>query len=144
MGKDEYIEFKNGTKFKIITQENSGTGEGNTPLHPSVFFFDEVTFINSSMINRLGNRISASRRIGLDYHFMECLKRKSITVDKHNLETFIKEKCRCEDNLDLKHRTYFVNDIPLLLHKYRTEVSPVVTSDGEISIKADLGSFIYL
>ncbi|MCG8813301.1 hypothetical protein G1K66_08505 [Tenacibaculum finnmarkense] len=144
MGKDEYIEFRNGTKMKIVSSNTPSTGKGYTPLHSPDFFFNEVTFINSNMINELRDRISVSENKGLEYYFLEGLKRKSIVVAHHNLEIFVKEKCRCEDNLDLKHRTYFVNNTPFLLHKYITKVGPIITDNGKISIKANFGDFIYL
>lgn len=43
--------------------------------------------------------------------------------NQEELESFIKFNCRAEDNTDLKEKTYFVNDIPFLIHFYEISLN---------------------
>lgn len=61
------------------------------------------------------------------------------------LEAFIKSNCRCEDRMDLKQRTYFVNDIPFFLHCYEIENElNQITTDSEVKMSANYGRYAYL
>jgi len=64
--------------------------------------------------------------------------------DRLELEVFIKEYCRCADDLRNQTKTYYVKNIPFLLHCYKTEINPIVSDKKEISINADLGFYKYL
>lgn len=82
----------------------------------------------------------------LENHFIEGLKRKGFEF-KHEieLESFIKERCRAEDNIDLKEKVYYVDNIPFFLHNYNTDPieMPLIT-DRECKISANLGTYAYL
>jgi hypothetical protein len=82
----------------------------------------------------------------LEDSFIEGLKRKGFQFDtKMELEHFVKARCRCEDNLELKERVYFVDDTPFFLHNYKSEIITDPTITGETyKIVGELGSFLYL
>jgi hypothetical protein len=81
----------------------------------------------------------------LESIIVEGLKRKGYEFSSTDeFEAFVKEFCRCEDNLDKKERTYFVNNTPFLLLKHETTLDfrPRVTSEA-VTIGAST-SFAYL
>ena len=80
-----------------------------------------------------------------DKLIIEGLKRKGFEFKhKLELEAFIKERCRCEDNVDLKKRTYYIDNIPFFLHDYNIEpIDHIKTNDG-YTITANLGTYTYL
>lgn len=63
--------------------------------------------------------------------------------DRSCLESFLRERCRCEDNSYLKEKVYFVDDIPFFLHNYSEEFRINKDDDSGIFI-ANYGSFKYL
>jgi hypothetical protein len=82
----------------------------------------------------------------VDEYMIEGLKRKGFEFKtKRYLVNFLKSNCKTEDRHDIKQRTYFVNDIPFLLHRYHDEkyYAPIETDSG-FEITAPCGSFSYL
>ena len=82
----------------------------------------------------------------LENYFIEGLKRKGFEFKhKIELESFIKERCTCDDNIDLKEKVYYVDNIPFFLHRYEIEPfkMPLIT-DRECKISASLGTYAYL
>jgi len=82
----------------------------------------------------------------LENFMIEALKRKGFEfTDRFVLEDFIKSNCRCEDNVVLKERVYFANNIPFFLHKYKIEMdlNPKI-EDNTIKMSANLGYYAYL
>ena len=79
-------------------------------------------------------------------YFLEGLKRKGFEFkNRMELENFIKSNCRCEDITDIKQRTYFVHDIPFILHYYEIEMDlNPITTDREVKMAANCGYYAYL
>ena len=77
--------------------------------------------------------------------FLEGLKLKGYSFDnKFEVEEFVAMNCRCEDIIHLKQRTYFVNDIPFLLHLYEIK-SDVNFQKSEINLmSASYGQYSFL
>ena len=75
-------------------------------------------------------------------YVIEGLKRKGFEF-KHplDLEAFVKERCRCEDNIDIKERVYFVDDIPFFLYNYKWEI---ITEIHPNKFIGEFGTFAYL
>ena len=91
-------------------------------------------------------RLSSQLNKQLEDCIIEGLKRKGFEFkNRLELENFIKSNCRFEDRTDIKQRTYFVNDIPFLLHCYEIEMdlNPIQT-DREFEISANYGRYAYL
>jgi len=77
--------------------------------------------------------------------FIEGLKLKGFEFDNPiELERFIKKHCRCEDYLYLKQKTYFVNDIPFLIHFYEIVYEPITVTNNGIQMSANYGTYKYL
>jgi len=95
---------------------------------------DTISLFMSDIYNKLNKK--------LEDLIIEGLKRKGFKFEnRHELEQFIKSNCRCEDRMDIKQRTYFVNDIPFFLHLY--EINPIKT-DSDITMSANYGYYAYL
>jgi len=95
-----------------------------------------------SVIGRLYNDLNKK----LEDYVIEGLKRKGFEFNhKLELEEFVKERCRCDDNIDLKEKIYYVDNIPFFLHNYKIEPlkMPSIT-DREYKITANLGTYAYL
>jgi len=90
------------------------------------------------------NKLCKDLNNQLDSCFIEGLKRKGFEFEtKPELEQFIIEHCRCEDNVDFKERVYYVDYIPFFLHRYEVGVE-TITEDRKITMSANYGSFAYL
>lgn len=88
-------------------------------------------------------RLSSQLNKQLEDYMIEGLKRKGFEFkNRIELKNFIKSNCRCEDRTDIKQRTYFANDIPFFLHCY--EIKMDLTTDREIKMSANYGSYAYL
>lgn len=101
---------------------------------------------NHDIVSNIVSKLSASICDQLDDSFIEGLRLKGFEFKtKFELECFIKDRCRCEDNTELKERIYYIDNTPFFLHKYETEmnISPIV-DDGKTTMKATFGSFSYL
>ena len=101
---------------------------------------------NYDIIHNVIGRLSADLSRKLEDHVIEGLKRKGFEFKhKIELETFVKERCRCEDNIDLKEKIYYVDNIPFFLHNYKSEPlqMPLIT-DREYKLTANLGTYAYL
>jgi hypothetical protein len=94
------------------------------------------------MMNAVANKIKNT----FDNLIIEALKRKGFDFkNRVELEEFIKSNCRCEDRVDLKQKTYFVNDIPFFLHCYENESEiSTVTLERSLTFSAKYGSYAYL
>lgn len=82
----------------------------------------------------------------LENFMIQGLKRKGFEFkNRVELENFVKSNCRCEDNVVLKERVYFANNIPFFLHKYQIEMdlNPKI-EDNTIKMSANLGHYAYL
>lgn len=102
----------------------------------------DINTIQSYMVNQIGNNLNNQ----LEGGFIEGLKRKGFEFDnRYELESFVKEHCRCEYSPHLKEKVYYVDDIPFLLHKYVFEIRlDPVTENRITSVSASLGEFCYL
>jgi methyl coenzyme M reductase subunit D len=96
----------------------------------------------TDVIGRLSNDLNKK----FEDHVIEGLKRKGFEFKyKIELEAFVKERCRCEDNIDLEEKVYYVDNIPFFLHNYKSEplLMPSIT-DREYKITANLGTYAYI
>jgi len=108
--------------------------------------FEDMDLPNYDIIHDVIGRLSNNLSKQLDDYVIEGLKRKGFEFKhKNELEAFVKERCRCEDNVDLKERVYYVDDIPFFLHNYKSEPlqMPSIT-DREYKLTANLGTYAYL
>jgi len=98
------------------------------------------------LIQDIIGRLSSELNKKLEDLAIEGLKRKGFEFENRiELENFIKSNCRCEDRTDIKQRTYFVNDIPFLLHCYEIEMDLTpITIDREVKMSANYGRYAYL
>lgn len=99
-----------------------------------------------NQVETLVNSLIEGLAIKLDDIIIEGLKRKGFEfANKKDIESFIKANCKCEDMVHIKQRTYYVNNVPFLLHCYEIEVdlNPINT-DREVKMMANYGSYTYL
>jgi len=104
------------------------------------------TIENTDLIHGVISSLSDDLNSKLETFVIEGLKRKGFEFrNELELENFLKQRCRCEDNVNLKQRTYFVDDKPFFLHDYNIEMdlTPII-EDGKTTLKASYGSFAYL
>lgn len=108
--------------------------------------FESMDLSNYDIINDIIGSLSSDLNKKLDDYFIEGLKRKGFEFNrKIELEQFIKERCKCEDNTDLKEKVYYVDNIPFFLHNYKIEPLPIpLITDREYKINANLGTYAYL
>ncbi len=108
--------------------------------------FEDIDLPNYDIIHDVIGRLHNDLNKKLENYVIEGLKRKGFEF-KHplELEAFVKEHCRCEDNIDLKEKVYYVDNIPFFLHNYKSEPlqMPSIT-DREYKITANLGTYAYL
>ena len=113
----------------------------NKNKQPTELSVNSPLFIDS-VIGRLSNDLNKK----LEDYIIEGLKRKGFEFNhKLELEEFVKERCRCDDNIDLKEKIYYVDNIPFFLHNYKIEPlkMPSIT-DKEYKITSNLGTYAYL
>ncbi len=106
----------------------------------------EHTPPNYETIHDIASRVYNDLNKKLEDYVIEGLKRKGFEFNnKIELESFVKEYCRCEDRPHIKERIYFVNNEPFFLHNYKSEPlqTPLIT-DGEFKLTASLGTYAYL
>ena len=98
----------------------------------------DIDYIMNSLSNNLNSK--------LETYFIDGLKSKGFEFsNKLELENFIKQRCKCEDNVNLKQRTYFIDDKPFFLHDYNIEMDLIPIIEGrKTTLKASYGSFAYL
>lgn len=104
-------------------------------------------FTPACFIDNVIGRLSSELNHKLENYMVEGLKRKGFEFkNRMELETFIKSNCRCEDQTDVKERTYFVNDIPFFLHRYeiKMDLNPITNDIGRVKMSANYGSFAYI
>ena len=84
--------------------------------------------------------------IKLETIIIEGLKRKGFEFNnKFELLNFIKQRCKIEDDSNLKQATYFIDNKPFFLHDYNIEFDLTTIIDGKsTTIKASCGNFVYL
>lgn len=108
--------------------------------------FENIDLPNYDIIHDVIGRLHRDLNRQLEESVIEGLKRKGFEF-KHplELEKFVKERCRCEDNVYLKERVYYVDDIPFFLHNYKSEIitNPKITGDP-YNVVGELGTFAYL
>ena len=116
------------------------------PIKLNIQTFENMDLPNYDIIHDVIGRLHNDLNKKLEDYVIEGLKRKGFEF-KHpiELEAFVKERCRCEDNIDLKEKIYYVDNIPFFLHNYKSEPlqMPSIT-DGEYKITANLGTYAYL
>jgi hypothetical protein len=82
----------------------------------------------------------------LDEKVIEGLKRKGFKFKNEiELHAFIQKRCRCQDNIELKQKVYYVDDIPFLLHDYKIGIPKIPsTTHVKNKITVSLGTYSYL
>ena len=108
--------------------------------------FENKDLLNYDMMHDIIGKLSNDLNTELEYYVVEGLKRKGFEF-KHPVElaAFVKERCRCEDNIDLKEKIYYVDNTPFFFHNYKSEPlqMPSIT-DKEYKLTASLGYYAYL
>ena len=90
-------------------------------------------------------RLSSELNKKLEDYIIEGLKRKGFEFENRlELETFIKNNCRCEETPHKKERVYFANDTPFFLHKYEIEMTNPITLDWDVKMCSNYGFYAYL
>jgi len=82
----------------------------------------------------------------LNEKLTEGLKKKGFDFDNESaLHEFVKNHCRCENNVDLKQRTYYVGEVPFLVNNYDTS-SPFTFEEHnkKVNVKTNFGTYEYL
>jgi hypothetical protein len=99
-----------------------------------------------SLIADLSNKLLSQFDKKLEDFIVEGLKRKGFEFgSKMEMEKFFKSNCKCEDRIDIKQRTFFVNDIPFFVHCYEMKNDfRAITIDREIKMSVNYGSYTYL
>jgi len=108
--------------------------------------FKDMELYNFDMIHEATSKLYNDLSNQLENIIIEGLKRKGFEFNNRlELERFVKEHCRCEDDIILKERVYYVDNIPFFLHDYNTEIDarPII-EDRAVKMGASLGSFAYL
>tara|TARA_R110000796_G_scaffold70936_1_gene160989 strand:+ start:5750 stop:6106 length:357 start_codon:yes stop_codon:yes gene_type:complete len=108
--------------------------------------FENMDLLNHHLAQDLMSEIFDSLKNELEDYFIVGLKRKGFDFKhKVELEAFIKEHCRCEDNVDLEVKVYYVDNMPFCLHNYKSEILQMPSIiDGEYKVTANLGTYTYL
>ncbi len=78
---------------------------------------------------------------------IEGLKRKGFVFEnRFSLEKFVMEHCRVEICEEKKQKTYFVDNIPFLLHCYdvESEITQKDEAPGEVTMSMNIGTYSYL
>ena len=90
------------------------------------------------------NTITENLSKKIEEHFIEGLKRKGFEFEnKFELMEFVKNRCSCKHYNHEK--TYYVDNIPFLLHHYKIEpLQPPFIMDRELKINVDFGYCAYL
>ena len=107
---------------------------------------ENIDLPNYDIIHDVIGRLSNDLNKKLEDYVIEGLKIKGFEFKhKIELETFVKERCRCEDNIDLKEKIYYVDNIPFFLHNYKNEPLQIPSiTDREYKLTANLGTYAYL
>ena len=94
------------------------------------------------VIGKLSNDLNKK----LEDYIIKGLNRKGFEFKhKLELEAFIKERCRCDNNIELKEKVYYVDNIPFFLHNYKNEqLEMPLTIDKEYKFTVSLGHYTYL
>jgi len=93
--------------------------------------------ICKNIISKLNNK--------LEKYLIEALNKKGFEFkSKIELEKFVTDNCRCEDNLKIKQRIYFVNNIPFFLHNYEMIYEQKNNFDEGFKMSANYGTFAFL
>jgi hypothetical protein len=94
---------------------------------------------------QITNEITQGLSNEFDKIFLKGLDLKGFTFENRiDAEKFIKENCRCADDLHNQQKTFYINEIPFLLHVYKIEIEPIVNFERKTSITANYGYYKYL
>lgn len=98
---------------------------------------------NFDFMNEMTMKISNDLNSQIETAIIEALKLKGFEFENRiELENFIKQRCKCEDNIDLKERTYYVDDKPFFLHMYKPELEiKKVLEDRNVTFSASYGKY---
>ena len=95
-----------------------------------------------NFIDKVTDRISKDLSEKIDDTLTEGLRRKGHEfANKLELASFVVDRCRIENRSDIKEKTYFVDNIPFLLHKYEYKTH---ISEGGRTITATCGGYHFL
>ncbi|UII79985.1 hypothetical protein [Flagellimonas sp. CMM7] len=96
----------------------------------------------------LTSEICQSMNSKIEELVLEGLKRKGFEFDdKLSLEKFVTTRCRVEDNKEFQEKTYFVDNTPFFLHKYRLTSNQglgIGFKGHTITLEADWGTYMFL
>jgi len=100
----------------------------------------------SMEIHRTNKMIADTMAKQMDDVFIEGLRLKGFEFrDRHEVETFIQKRCRCEDNIELKHRMYYVDDSPFLFYDYSMGAElKLEKTERQLVVSADFGRYRFV
>ena len=99
---------------------------------------------NINIQDEIIKKISSDLNRKMETYFIEGLKRKGFEFEnRDDLEKFAIANCSFEDMPDVKEKTYFVNNIPFLLHCYGQDFSQIEAL-GEFKVHFSYGSIAFL
>ena len=108
--------------------------------------FGDMDLSNHDIMEDIIGELRDGLNKKFENYVIEGLKRKGFEF-KHSLELekFVKERCRCEDDIYLKEKIYYVDNIPFFLHNYKSEPMqlPKIT-DRVHKITVNFGTYDYL
>lgn len=100
----------------------------------------------SMEIHRTNRMIAVALAKQMDDVFIEGLRLKGFEfMGRHEVETFVRKRCRCEDNIELKQRMYYVDDAPFLFYDYSmgAELKWEQTK-RQVMVSADFGRYRFV
>jgi len=96
-------------------------------------------------IQHLQEKMIADLNRQVDNIFIKALERKGFHFARRDyLIEFIKQRCTCVDNIELKEKVYFVDEIPFLFHDYKTDFSINHNENHSVTMNATIGSFAFI
>ena len=122
--------------FKIILDENPKWLELINTENDQ-----KLQLLQADVISRLCDGLNKQ----LENYLIEGLKRKGFEFEnKFELESFVRQRCECIDNLEHKERIYSVDGKPFFLHRYEIIQQQITEENNGIKMTANYGSYAYL
>jgi hypothetical protein len=100
---------------------------------------------NINIQNLIQEQLAKKLSNKFDDLIIEGLKRKGFEFESTaELESFIKENCKCADYPDEYRRVYYVKNEPFMLHDYSIDIPDIKMINNSPTITASYGSYAYL
>lgn len=101
--------------------------------------FKEIESFENNLVNSISNDFVTQ----FDRIVIDGLKLKGyVFKDRIELSAFIESNCFATEKDNMV--TYYVNNVPFLLHKRLNNINPITNIEGTITITVDFGEYTYL